>query len=222
MSHMRQFGVSMNNYEDFFLLKDLEQSQKEKIISKFNDFSSFKKGELIYSTVKFSKAIGYILEGSAYAVANNENDLYMNKFQKGMCFGAAAIFGNSQNYASTVIAASDITILFITEEKLKEIFLEYPQTALNYINFLSERIRFLNTKLSFISCSSAEDTVLKYLTCVTNETGYANIPGSMTLLAKMLGLGRASLYRSLEALENSGRIIRENNNIKVIKNEKTN
>ena len=42
----------------------------------------------------------------------------------------------------------------------------------------------------------------------------------MTLLAKTLGLGRATLYRSLDNLERDGIILRENNNIKVIKNEK--
>ena len=48
-----------------------------------------------------------------------------------------------------------------------------------------------------------------------DENGYAAIPKSMTELASMLGLGRASLYRSLESLEKRGIIIRENSRIKV-------
>ena len=59
------------------------------------------------------------------------------------------------------------------------------------------------------------NTVLKYLTLSADENGYAAIPKSMTELASMLGLGRASLYRSLESLEKRGIIIRENNRIKV-------
>ena len=81
-------------------------------------------------------------------------------------------------------------------------------------------MRFLNKKLSVISCSNAEDTVLKYLLSVCDSDNNAKIPKSMTLLAKTLGLGRATLYRSLESLEKDGLILRENNNIKVIKNEK--
>ena len=94
-------------------------------------------------------------------------------------------------------------------------------TLLNIIGNLDTKtdgeIRFLNNKLSVISCPDAEDTVLKYLSSSSDSDGYAVIPVSMTMLAKMLGLGRASLYRSLDALEQSGNIIRENNKIKVIK-----
>jgi predicted transcriptional regulator len=81
-------------------------------------------------------------------------------------------------------------------------------------------VRFLNKKLSVLSCSNAEDTVLKYLSSVTDGENYALIPKNMTLLSKMLGIGRATLYRTLDNLETSGRILRENNKIKVINNEK--
>ena len=62
--------------------------------------------------------------------------------------------------------------------------------------------------------------MLAYLNSVSGEDGCASIPVNMTLLSKMLGVGRSSLYRSLDSLENSGRIKRENNRIKVIKIEK--
>ena len=143
----------------------------------------------------------------------------MKSFESGSVFGAAAVFGG-EKYVSKIIAETNTTILFITEHQLKEVFIEYPQTSLNYISFLSEKIRFLNSKLSVISCGSAEDTVYRYLSGVTDSENYARLPESMTLLAKMLGLGRASLYRSLDALEQSGMIMRENNKLKVIKNEK--
>ena len=44
----------------------------------------------------------------------------------------------------------------------------------------------------------------------------------MTVLSRMLGIGRASLYRSLDALENAGMISRENNSIRVKIYEKGN
>ena len=83
-------------------------------------------------------------------------------------------------------------------------------------------MRFLNNKLCVISCLSAEDTVLTYLSSVKDNDGYAQIPKNMTLFAKMLGLSRASLYRALDILMQNGSILKENNKYKVIKNEKTN
>ena len=138
-----------------------------------------------------------------------------------MCFGAAALFGGGGKYVSTVAAELPSEIIFLTEKRLTELFKAYPNIAVNYITFLSDKIRFLNEKISVITCQSAEDTVFQYLLSAKNKDGYAMLPQSMTLLAKMLGLGRASLYRSLDRLEQNGYIKRENNEIKVIKNEKT-
>ena len=210
----------MSVYESLFLLNGLENREKEEIISGFPEPVRFKKNELICSSVTSSFALGFIVSGSAFAVTNNANKVVMKKFLPGMCFGAAALFGGGGKYVSTVAAEQTSEIIFFTEERLTELFKAYPIIAVNYITFLSDKIRFLNEKISVITCQSAEDTVFQYLLCAKNHDGYAVLPKSMTLLAKMLGLGRASLYRSLDRLEQNGYIKRENNEIKVIKNEK--
>ena len=210
----------MSVYESLFLLNGLENREKEEIISGFPEPVRFKKGELICSSETSSFALGFIVSGSAFAVTNNANKVVMKKFFPGMCFGAAALFGGGGKYVSTVAAEQTTEIIFFTEERLTEFFKAYPNTAVNYITFLSDKIRFLNEKISVITCQSAEDTVFQYLVSAENHDGYTVLPKSMTLLAKMLGLGRASLYRSLDRLEQNGYIKRENNEIKVIKNEK--
>ncbi len=208
-------------YDSLFLFDGLKATEKNAIISSFPPAVKFKKGELIYSSQNFSRAIALIVSGTAIAVTNNAHRVVMKKFLPGMCFGAAAVFGSSEAYVSTVTADTAVEIQFINEDILTVLFKEYPRTAINYISFLSDRIRFLNKKLSVLSCPSAEDTVLQYLTSAADRDGYAAIPKSMTMLSRMLGLGRASLYRSLDSLEKNGHIKRENNQIKVINNEKT-
>ncbi|MBE6777561.1 MAG: Crp/Fnr family transcriptional regulator [Ruminococcaceae bacterium] len=217
---MRQFRGCGLNYSDLFLFKGLENSQIEEL--HLNDVTHFKKGDIIYSDTVFNNAIGFIIEGSAVAVSNNHNETFLKTFTQNMCFGAAAVFGGDKNYVSTITAKSDCQILFITEKELQSIFEKFPQTAINYITFLSDKVRFLNNKLCVISCLSAEDTVLTYLSNVKDNDGYAQIPKNMTLFAKMLGLSRASLYRALDILMQNGSILKENNKYKVIKNEKTN
>ncbi len=209
-------------YKDLFLLENLEDDCINEIIKLFPSSQIFKKGDTIYSHTVFNNALGFIIKGTAFAVSNNQNKVMLNMFERGMCFGAAALFGGNAPYVSTVTAKTDCEILFLNEETLKQIFRRYPQTAINYITFLSDKVRFLNNKLCVISCMAAEDTVLTYLSNSCDSDGYANIPKSMTLFAKTLGLSRASLYRVLDTLEKSGNILRENKNIKVIKNEKTN
>ena len=206
--------------KELFLLKGLSETDCAEIISNFSKPKSFKKGEIIYSAHQFPTAIGFIVNGEAIAVANNGDGIFMNTFENSMCFGVAAIFGGGEDYVSTVIAKTDVEVIFVTEDELKTIFLKYPITSLNYIEFLSNKVRFLNKKLGFLSCTAAEDTVFKYLTSVADDEGFAQTPKSMTLLSKMLGLSRATLYRCLDTLTENKKILRENNKIKVIKNEK--
>lgn len=207
-------------YSELFLFKNLSENQINEISNIQFNIKSFKKGEIIYCQNNFSNAIGFVIKGTAFAVSNNQNKIHLKMFEKNMCFGAAAVFGGSTNYVSTITAKTDLEVLFITEDELKNLFLNYPQTAINYITFLSDKVRFLNNKLSIISCTNAEDTVLNYLSTIADACGYAQIPHNMTLLSKTLGISRASLYRTLDALQENGHIIRENNKIKVIKNEK--
>jgi len=210
------------NFSDLFIFKGLSNQEINQISSEFPEVQSFNKGDIIYSGEAFKNALGFIVKGTAVAVSNNENRIFLKSFSENMCFGAAALFGGKETYVSTIIAKTDIEILFINEEELKKIFTKYPETAINYIAFLSDKVRFLNTKLRVISCISAEDTVLTYISNVTDSDGFANIPKNMTVFAKMLGLSRASLYRVLDSLEKNGIILKENNKLKVIKNEKIN
>jgi len=221
MSHLRQFCEENMDYtEELFLFKGLSDTETAEIKAFLSKPKKFSKGEIIYSADNFQNAIGFIIKGKAFAITNNGCELYMKTFEKGATFGAAAVFGGGEKYVSTIISKTATEVLFLSEDALKKIFLKFPKASINYVTFLSDKIRFLNAKLNLISCSDSEDTVLNYLTSVTDSDGYALIPKSMTLLSKMLGLSRATLYRSLDSLSENGMILRENNKIKVIKNEK--
>ncbi len=210
----------MFDLKDFYLFNSLTIEEKNNVISELAQPKSFNKGDIIYSAESYREAIGILISGKAQALTNNGNKVLMNAFEEGACFGVAALFGGDSEYVSTVTAKTDTKVLFITEQELTSLFSKYPEIALNYIRFLTEKIRFLNSKLGVLSCQSTEDTLYKYLCSQSDSSGIAVIPKNMTQLSSMLGLSRASLYRGLEALEKEGLIFRENNKIKVIKNEK--
>lgn len=212
----------MIRYDDFFLLNGLSGAEISEIISNFSKPLTFKKGDTVYSKHQFSNAIGYIIKGEAVANSDNKNEAHLKTFQKGMSFGAAALFGGGNSYISTITAKTDLEVLFITEAKLLSLFEKYPQTAVNYIAFLSERVRFLNKKLNVVSSNGSENTVYKYLTSLADDDGEVKAFKNMTLVSRTLGISRASLYRALSSLEAQGCIIKENNKIKVIYDEKTN
>lgn len=199
------------------MLDGLSKEQKLDIVSRFGETYHFSKNELIYDSIHFEKAIGYIVSGKVTASDGGAGAVVMKCFSEGQCFGAAAVFGAGDTYVSSIEANTETEILFISEIELRKIFEQYPLTAVNYITFLSEKIRFLNNRLSVIAGASAEDSLYRYLSMVADADGYAAVPQNMTLLAKLTGLSRASLYRSLSSLEAEGLIMRENNTWRVNK-----
>lgn len=220
MKHFME--VLQLKFADFFLLHNLDEKEKNEIISNFSSPVKFKKGETVYANNRFKSAIGYLLKGTASATSDNKNHAHLKTFSKGMTFGAAAVFGGDDCYVSEITAKTDLEILFITEDELTVLFQKYPQTSINYISFLSEKVRFLNKKLNVVSSSGTENTVLKYLTSLADKNGEIVNFKNMSLISKSLGISRASLYRAMSDLEKNGYIIKENNNIKVIYHEKTN
>ena len=59
----------------------------------------------------------------------------------------------------------------------------------------------------------------KYLLAHRDAAGVVTLSGGMNALAKRLDMGRSSLYRSLDALSDAGRIRREGKNIIILKME---
>ena len=170
---------------------------------------TFSKGQTIYSENQFNRSIGIVLSGLAKALPLGGEGV-LSYFTEGNVFGAAAVFSDNKEYISRIEAVKPCKIQFIEEEKLSEIFKRHPQVAVNYISFLSTRIRFLNEKLSIMMRDGAESRLYAFL---LKNGGY---DGKMTALANTLCMGRTTLYRTLENLEQKQLIAREGTEIKVI------
>lgn len=164
---------------------------------------NFRAGELIYSADSFEKSLGIIISGKVEVFGENENKrVRLNSLSKGDVFGAAALFGKGECYVSTVISKTASEVLFVSEGGMKEIIVSDPAVSLAYIAFLSDRIRFLNKKISAFTAKSADAAVAAALLSEERESFELNV----SRLSKRLGIGRTSVYRSLELLEKSGAI----------------
>ena len=197
--------------ENLFLFDGLPQEKKEAVLATLPEPQSFEKGQTVYCQNCYKKAIGILLDGKMAATGEN---ILKRSFVAGDVFGAAALFSTDQNYSSEIIAQSRCKVQFIDEQILKELFKKYPECSLNYIAFLSDRVRFLNQKIAQLSSRDSDSKLLCYLRANSNEFGEIEVK-NMSALCKMLGIGRTSLYRSIEELENKGLITKENNIIRV-------
>lgn len=174
------------------------------------------KGETIYSPESAQKALALVLEGH---VRVWQGRVVMNDLLSGDVFGVAALFGSEEDYPSTVIAESDCRIVLIPQDTVVRWMATVPLVAENYVRFLSDRIRFLNLRLSTLTAGQADGKLWRYLLAHRDENGVVTLQGGMSELAERLDMGRSSLYRSLDALTALGRIRRERKKIYILRTE---
>lgn len=200
--------------EDLFLFDGVPEALSQVGEAKIEVYD---KGGLIYDDTNCPRALGFLLEGRAEAVSPAKETAVLSTFGPGSVFGAAAMFGMEHLYVSRIRAVTPCTVQFLPEELLRQLFLIYPRTAVNYITFLSSRVRLLNGKIAVLEQNDAEGRLYRYLIENCDENG--RLPGSlnMTRLAASLNMGRTSLYRALESLKQKNLLVREDGKMEVIR-----
>lgn len=192
-----------------FLFAGIPPEQAGQMAS-WGEVQPFEDGQVIYSACRFRRAIGLLLEGGARIYSPSGAPL--NTLGPGACFGAAALFNPSRRYVSRIVALGQTKVAFYTDGQLEQMFAQNPRVARNYIAFLSQRIQFLNDKIGSFTTPTAQARAARWLLQQGPEIQVA----SYTRLAGELNLGRASLYRALDALENQGCLLRQGSRITLL------
>ena len=170
---------------------------------------SYLKGDCVFSPDEYLKALGILVSGSVQVSKETMGGhrLAISRLGRGDVFGAAAIFNDMDSFATTLTALQDCTVNYFPESLIRRMMTEDFTIAENYIRYQSGRIRFLSSKIDGLSAGSAENRLAKYL--LENTTDSGTVAASMTELAEMLNIGRASLYRAIDALCQSGAVKKE-------------
>ncbi len=176
----------------------------------------YEKGDIIYDRKNVCRALAFVLEGRARV---SHGRVIMNDLVAGDVFGAAALYGSSEPYPSTVVAITDCRIALIPQETVSKWMAAVPKVGENYVRFLSDRIRFLNRRLSTLTAGQSDGKLWRYLQAHKDEDGVVTVSGGMTALAERLDMGRSSLYRSLDVLLEAGRIRRNGKQIILVNTE---
>lgn len=204
-------GLPAAAMEAFFLWSGLSQDEKREIVSRLPSPLVFEKGEVITAEKRFLRSLAVILNGQVevFRTGQDGRRVMMNRLAAGQMFGAASLFGETEEYFTEISVCRPAAILFISQEKMGELIHRYPAVAENYIRFLTGRIRFLNQKIAAFTNGTADSRLYRYLLDQRREDGSVCLPRSMVELAQLLNIGRSSLYRSLDALTAAGLIRRE-------------
>jgi len=186
----------------------------EQLIGEQASVCLYDKGERIWSdAAQYSRAVGLVLDGAAQV---HKERLPLSVHRRGDCFGLVTLYAPADFYAAEIEALSTSRVLFLDKAAVDGILRAYPEAALALAAWLSERVYYLNARLDTVSAGSAARRLECHLRAIAVMDGAGRLVcpvPSRTMLAKTLGLGRASLYRALDELTRQGIIAREGNDI---------
>ena len=204
--------------DDLFLLDGVSEENKKSFLNDSRIYTKkYKNGDVIYDTNDSPCCLGFILSGSVRAEKKSENKrVPMRLIKAGEVFGAASLFGAGDGYVTVITAKENTEVLFMPQECVASLIEHDGKEAVNYVRFLSERVRFLNSRIDFYTASDSTEKLFEYLCKVKDENGVAPMPSNRAQLAKQLDMGRASLYRAFNSLIEQGRIVQNEKGYKII------
>lgn len=204
----------LNLVASSFLFQNVDEIVVERSVTDERCYQEkFEKGQVIFDETHFSRCLGIVLSGEVQVEKRTygKNGIKMSRISPGGSFGAGTMFHERERYMTVLTAIKPTEVLFMPQELIMWLLQRNPVMTENYITYLSGRIWFLNMKISALTAGTAEQKVGLYLL----ENG--EDVRSMTELSQTLNIGRASLYRALNELEQQGLITRENRKIRVLK-----
>ncbi len=186
------------------------------LTSESTSLVSFKGGDWIYSPESEEKHLGLLVSGSASAHSvDSTNGVLLRNFEKGEIFGVATLFSARHRFVSIITAKGPCKVLFLRDEDILALIQKNQTFAMNYIKCLSDKLCFLNTRISCFTAGSPERK-LAYFLCTQSPENSFSLTISANSLSDMLDIGRASLYRVFDKFEQDGFIKKDGKTITLI------
>ena len=194
------------------LFRDVLPDHLEKALGKAEK-RTFRKGEELLC----GEPALYLLESGkarVYRMSSGKKVLY-NTLAAGSAFGCAQLFGGGGS-VTTVVAACPCVCLIIPEKAVGTLVETDHAFARNYVAFLTDRIRFLNKRISSFTAGTGEQVLASYLLShltapehAGTDEGMVKLPLKMAALASALNMSRPTLYRAFRTLEEQGSAVKE-------------
>ncbi|HPR40070.1 MAG TPA: Crp/Fnr family transcriptional regulator [Oscillospiraceae bacterium] len=174
-------------------------------------------GETIFGCSEFCRCLGVLLRGRAtvYKVCPGGRKVILSVLEQGKTFGMSTLFYEAAACPTEIVASGTCKMIFFSKELVERAFAESPEFARSYVTLLSRKIHFLNRRLATFVEADCRDKLLSYLSGIYTGGESVRLPGSMSELAQTLGVGRASLYRAFDSLEEEDILRRDGRTILV-------
>jgi len=161
---------------------------------------TFDAHEIAYSSSSERVRIGILLSGAARVQTSTAGGhALLKSLRVGELFGIANLYAEDEPFPSTIVTTAPSRILFLEGAAVRRLIEANPAILRSYLTFQSKKIVYLNRKIATLTAGSAEKKLVVFL-LEYEQDGVFTPPCPMNRLAELLGIGRASLYRAIDAL----------------------
>ena len=180
----------------------------------------YQKGDRVF--YEQGGALGVLLSGKVCVGGRRDrHKLVLNEMYPGVVFGFSSLFEGEKHFETDSCACRKAEVLWLEEALIEELLGLERRVGRNIIALQAEKIRFLNEKVLSFSSSDNEKKLLLYLEALpASEEGRREVPLGMSALSARLSMGRASLYRAFDRLEEENMIRREGKAVYILSPEK--
>ena len=201
-----------------FLFRGMECEKLEKILYENTPaLVSYKRGELIYSSSDSRQFVGFVASGRCEVRIDKSDGskTLLNTLSESDSFGVLSVY-SKEDFPTQIFAAVNCTVILFSGDQIRHFVNNYSQISANMIDFLVERINFLNRKIATISAGSVEEKLSSLLLSERKKYGDSSFKFNRVKAAERIGSGRASVYRAISSLENEGLISTDEKTITII------
>ena len=208
----------MNDYPSFlkntFLFKKMDENDILTLLNSIDiEEKSYNRGEIIFSPDDFERKLGFVMKGECTVGRQSGVFVPLNTLCVSESFGILSVFSVRDEFPTLIKAKTACTVLFFSSEAIHALVEKSPVVSMNVIEFLARKISFLNDKIAAFSGGSVEEKLVGYILGLKNKHNSLSFDFNKKKSAEALNCGRASLYRAITSLEESGYISFEDKKI---------
>lgn len=203
----------MANFDvDEFWRIHTDSSVWEKVLH-LGQKKEFKSGDIIVSAGELVTGLYYLASGVVNMKRTSWDgaEKIIMHVEQNSLFSEAPFFIN-RPIRSSFTCHSDATVYFFSQETVDEMLSQYPEIAKDIIRTLSEKLSVVSNQSASLGLDTLDQRIIKFILLRYNSTPLHENEvislGSLRMkdIASILGVHRATLYKSLKVFEKNGLI----------------
>lgn len=176
------------------------------------NINEYKKGDYLTSAGRDFTQIGVILSGTVALTKETAsgNRVIIVLLGAGEMFGEMAAYAGKKAWPMTVIAQTNCTVMFFSQDKIigccERVCPSHKKLIMNMLKIVSNRALMLNKKVEYLSIKSLRGKISTYLLEEYHKTGKNTFQLDLNRneLADFINVSRPSLSRELCKMRDEG------------------